>query len=304
MHYKASLENIRRAPFQALAAISVLTLTFFVTTFILLLAYGSNQVVRYFESRPQIIAFLGEEATDEQIGILQAKLKNDERIESIKFVSKEEALEIYRDATSENPLLGELVSPSIFPASIEFSVTNLTHTQDLISEVRDEDIVESVGFTATVGDQSSLGEVITKLREIATYVRVGGAISISVLILTSFLVLTVVIGLRITIQRKEIDNLNLIGARPSFIRAPITFEAINYAVIGTFLGWLLATVIVLYSTPTLLAYFHPIEVLPRSSQSFFLLLGALLAIELVVAIIIAVFGSFISVSRSLKITKK
>src|SRR5688572_6748548 len=118
-HFKTSFQYIRRAPFQALAAIAVLSLTFFVGTLIALLVYSSNQVLRAFETRPQVIAFLKKDSLEEEFMALQQKLKSDERLHDVKLVSKEEALEIYKSATSDNPLLGELVSPSIFPASIE-----------------------------------------------------------------------------------------------------------------------------------------------------------------------------------------
>ena len=67
IHLKTARDHIRRAPFQALAAIFVLTLTFFVTTVLAVLVYSSGQVLRYFETRPQIIAFLKNDITGEQI---------------------------------------------------------------------------------------------------------------------------------------------------------------------------------------------------------------------------------------------
>src|SRR3989344_1215495 len=191
MHLKTSLDNIKRAPFQALAAISVLTVTFFVTTLIAIIVYSSNQLIKYFETRPQFIAFLIDEVKDDEIASLKQKLENDPRVRAVRFVSKEEALGIYKEATSDNPLLGELVSPSIFPASIEFSPSELTHAQALIEEVKEEKIVESVGFTASVGGESAVSDVINRLKNISYYVRIAGASAVAVLALTSFLVLMV-----------------------------------------------------------------------------------------------------------------
>lgn len=303
IHIKSSWENIRRSPFQALAALIILVETFFVATLIVFLAYGSNKVVNYFESRPQIIAFLKDEATPDQISNLQDKLSNDNRVHQIRIVTKEEALSIYKDATSENPLLGELVSPSIFPASIEFSVNDLSFAEDLVNEMKKEEIIDTIGFTASVGGESSLGEVISRLRNIALYIRVGGVAAISLLGLTSFLVLVIIFALRIATRKKDIDNLSLIGATPGFIRAPIVFEAINYAVIGSFFGWFFAILIILYATPDILKFFAPIEVLPKNTQSLGILLGATLAAEMLSAIFIAIISSFFAVGRALKLVK-
>lgn len=300
MHLKTSLDNIRRAPFQAMAAISVLAITFFVTTLIAITVYSSNQLLKYFETRPQVIAFLVDDASEEEITSLKAKLEQDSRVNAVKFVSKEEALQIYKEATSDNPLLGELVSPSIFPASIEFSPSALEYAQDLISEVKQERIVESVGFTASVGGESAVGQVIERLEKITYYVRLAGVVSIGVLATTSFLVLMVVIGMRIVMKKDEIESLSLIGAKPWFIRSPLLLEAMHYAIIGVFIGWLAAVVLLMYASPSIFSYFTDIPVLPTDTTQFFLLLLAFLGGELLVGVLLALIGSTVAVSRSIK----
>ena len=94
-HLKSALSSLKRFPFQALAAIFILTVTFFVGTVLAILIYSSNQTLSFFETRPQIIAFLKTNATSETISALQHKLVADTRIKEIRYVSKEEALAIY-----------------------------------------------------------------------------------------------------------------------------------------------------------------------------------------------------------------
>src|SRR3990167_8727354 len=98
-HYKTSWSYIRRSPFQALAAVSVLAITFFVATVFSVLIYASSQLLNYFETRPQGVTFLKSDANEETVRSLQRKLDGDERVMSVKYVSKEEALEIYKKAT-------------------------------------------------------------------------------------------------------------------------------------------------------------------------------------------------------------
>ena len=278
IHIKTARDHIRRAPFQALAAIFVLFLTFFVMTILAITVYASGEVLKYFETRPQIIAFLKNDANADQINQLTEKLNSDPRIKETKYVSKEDALQIYKEATADNPLLSELVSPSIFPASLEFSVNDLSFAQKVIDEVKTEPIVEQVGFTASLGGEQSLPEVVERLRKVTWYVRAGGGAFSLILAGTSFLVLVVIIGMRMTTRRGEIEILDLIGATPGFIRSPIILEAIIYVLIGVFSGWLLAFLLVLYSTPSLLNYFGEIPILPESSGGLFMLFGIILAV--------------------------
>lgn len=153
IHLRTAADSVRRSPFQALAAVFVLALTFFVATNLVVLVYSSNNLLKYFETRPQIIAFLKDKVTPEAISALQNKLTSDLRVKDVRYVSKEEALEIYKTATSDNPLLGQLVSPTIFPASLEFSLNDLSHAEEIINEVKKEGIVNDVGFTASLGER-------------------------------------------------------------------------------------------------------------------------------------------------------
>lgn len=300
IHIKTAFDYIKRSPFQAFSAVTVLALTFFVATLMAVLVYSSSNVLKYFETRPQIISFLKSDATEEQVSALQNKLSDDSRVKSVKYVPKEEALAIYQRATSDNPLLGELVSPSIFPASLEFSVSDLNFAKPVIDEVKEEAIVDSVGFTAALGGNANLDEVISRLRTVSLYIRYGGVIFVSFLATVSLLVLLVIIGMRLATRKEEIEILNLIGATPGFIRSPIVLEAFIYSTLGVFFGWVFGFIVWLYATPTILAYFGEVTVLPRDSFQFFSLFLIILGIEFVVGTFLALVGSFLALSRAHK----
>jgi cell division transport system permease protein len=299
MYLKTALSNIRRSPFQAFSAILVLVVTFFVASIIAVLIYSSNQVLQYFETRPQVIAFLKSDAKESDINVLQNKLKNNNKIKDVKFVSKEAALLIYKNATSDNPLLGQLVTPSIFPASLEFSVKDLNNTQKLIDETKKEPIVDSVSFTASLGDESTLKDVISRLTKITFYIRVGGIVLSSVLAFTSFLVLMVIISMRIATKKSEIDTLSLMGATSSFIKLPLMFEAMIYVTIGVFVGWIVAVTLILYVTPSVINYFGAVPVIPKQGAPFLELIFGMLGVELFVGFIIAIIASYSAVTRAI-----
>lgn len=294
---------VRRAPYQAIAVVLVMAITFFVFTITSLVVFGSERLLRYVETRPQIIAFLKTETTSDAQNTLTEKLSKDSRIKDVKVVTKDEAFDIYKTATSDNPLLGQLVSPSIFPASIEFSLTDLSHAQAVISEVKENPAVDTVGFTANLGGESQLGATIDHLRNIAKSIRIAGVASVSVLVGTSFFVLLVVMSMRVSMRKNEIESMSLLGASGSFIRAPIVVEAIVYALLGAFIGWATSLLLVLYSSPALLKYFGQIEILPRPLPELMTLLGLIFGIEVLVALLISSIGAIIAVARSLRMIK-
>ena len=90
----------------------------------------------------------------------------------------------------------------------------------------------------------------------------------------------------------------MIGATPKFIRSPIILEAVIYATIGVFVGWVLTLILILYLTPTIISYFGQIPVLPKETLSFFGLFGVILLVEAAIGVILALMGSMLAISRA------
>lgn len=300
-HFKTAKKHIRRAPYQALSAIIIMTITFFVATMMAVLAFSSNETLKYFETRPQIIAFLKKGVSADQISALQRDLQTDSRIKDVEYVSPESALEIYREATSDKPLLSQLVSPKIFPASLEFSVTDLIHTQALIEELEGRESIDQIVYTANLGGSKSIATVIQTLQSITTYIRVGGLTILTFLLVSSLLILLVILGMRISSKREEIEILQLVGATPGFIRTPFVIEGVFYAVAGTFIGWTIASLVALYALPMVADFFRDVEGIPKEPFALFKILGIILGAELLLASLLGMAGSFIAIRRYLKI---
>ena len=95
--WSSSWKYMRRSPYQALAAIFIMTQTFFVISLFTFVIYGSARIISYFESQPQVTAFFKDEATQDEINALGEDLQQSGKVSELKFISKAEALEIYKD---------------------------------------------------------------------------------------------------------------------------------------------------------------------------------------------------------------
>ncbi|MCX7928220.1 MAG: permease-like cell division protein FtsX [Patescibacteria group bacterium] len=302
MHFKTAWKNVCRSPFQAMAAIFVLSVTFFVVTILFVLTYSFSEIIKYFETRPQIIVFIKDDASVSDVDQFRERIQNDHRISEIRYVSKEEALEIYKQATADNPLLSELIDPSIFPASYEISVKTIDFTKELINEISKELVVESVGYTAaSFKDPNSLQKVVDRLKTFTSYLRYGGGAFALFLIGTSFLVLIVIISIRMASRKLEVETLELIGATSWFIMAPILIEGLFYSIFGVLFGWFAGFLLVLYSTPYLISYFRDIAFLPTATNDLLFMFGFILVLELAIAFFLALFGTSVAFSRLKKI---
>lgn len=285
-----SRRNIRRTPYQALAALMVMFLTFLALSGFLLLATGSQQILYYYESKPQAIAFFKDGTTLNDVKAIQNALNQTGRITKFKYVSKDEALQIYRDRNKANPMLLELVTANILPASLEISTKTPEDLKPISEIVKKEPVVEEVVFPE---------DVVDKLTSATRLIRIVGGGVVGFLIAFSTLIIVMIIGFKIRIKRDEIETMKLLGASNWFIRMPFIFEGIFYAATGAFLGWLGSFMIVWYFEPLLSNNLG--EVATSIFPIPIIVMLLFLFSNLFVAAIIGAIGSFIAVRRYLHI---
>ncbi len=286
--FKFTKKNIRRTPYQAMAASMVMFLTFLALTLFLLLAFGSQKILQYYESKPQAIAFFKDGITDADVATIKNALMQTGKVTSLKYVSKEDALQIYRDRNKNNPTLLELVTANILPASLEISTFSPEDLDPIAQVLKKEPVIEEVVYPE---------DVVQSLTKATHIVRLVGGSAVTFLIVFSVLVILMVIGFKIRLRRKEIEIMKLIGASTWFIRSPFIFEGIIYGIIGATLAWALCYILVWYFTPFIQGSLGDIHILPVPVSTMFSLLG----IELLVAILIGGIGSFGAVRRYLRI---
>lgn len=281
-------KNIRRTPYQALAATMIMFLTFLTLLLFLLVALGSQKVLQYFESKPQVIAFFQDSATQNDVELIEKSLQQTGKVKSLKYISKEEAFQIYKDLNSGNPEMYEVVTSTMLPASLEVSTNNLTDLQYINEILSKEPVVRTVGFPK---------DVVQNVLESTTLVRWVGGIIVCFLIFFSILIILMIIGFKIRIKRNEIEIMRLLGASTWFIRAPFIWEGISYAMIGATTAWIASYITLWYFTPFLQPKLSEVpDLLPVSP----LIMIELLAIVLLSAMIIGFIGSFSAVRRYLK----
>ncbi len=297
---KTTGKNIRRMPFQTLAAIGVLTLTFFVSTVFVLVALGSQQILNHFETRPQVIAYLNEGISNGQIDELKKRLVDSNKVQEVKYVSKEEALAIYKESVGNDPLLLgtvtnlSLVTADILPASLEIAAIDPKDFPQIIEILKSSDIVgvDARGEKDIDFPQS----VVSELTAWTNGVRMAGMVLILALSLSSLMTIVIILGMKISARRIEISTMQLLGAGKNFIVLPYLFESLFYTVFGALFGWLFAYIGLLYATPFLVPRLSGIIELPVSP----LVMLVVLAGMLVLAWLLGIISGFVAIGRFLK----
>lgn len=282
-----ALKSIRRSPYQALVAVMMMTLSFFVAYTFVFVLFVANKALEYIETRPQVIAYFEVKAPSEQISAAQAQMETKSYVADVKVISKQEALRIFQEENKKDPLLAELVSADILPASLEVSARSVQHLAQISKDLEAMEGVEEVIYQK---------DVIENLSRWARLIRQSGLFITCVLFLITFLLVFVILSLRVVAKRKEIGIMNLLGASRWYIRGPYIYEGIIYGLSGAILGGIGSLIVMLYATPAIVAFFGSIQVLPIPPD----VIAAIFGSGLIVGICLGLFSSSLAVTRFIK----
>ncbi len=228
---KFSLQDISRNIWLSVVTVTILILSMLsINTLILLRAISDNAVVAIKE-KIDLSLYLKPDSPESEILELKNRINSMERVRLVKYTSKQEALNFFRDKNKNNPEILQAIlelgknplSPSlvIVPEDVEM-------IPDLIEELRaiDSNIIESRDFS----DNRILLE---KINTITDRISDVGFFIILVFIITSLLVVYNSIKVAVYTQKREIEIMRLVGASNSFIYLPFLFSAVIYTLMAT-----------------------------------------------------------------------
>ncbi|MBP3884341.1 MAG: permease-like cell division protein FtsX [Olsenella sp.] len=293
--------HFRRNWSTVLGAIVTIFLSLFVIGLFVIGSVMLANIVGNVEDRVTIQAFLSDNAKQESVDALQAKVKGWENVESVTYKSKDEALKEYKETMSnrnaadavaaldgENPVPASLVINLSDPKSVESVANKLIGDSDFASVADDpNDPTASVQYGR---------ETVERLFSVTSVLRVGVIVLVGLLAFIAFVFINNTIRLAIAARRREIAIMRLVGASNSFIRGPFMTEGLLEALIGSILAVIVLNVgmaIVLpriQSSLQFLAFQMPLNTLLLTYFSL-----------VVIGMLLGFFGSMIAMRRYLKV---
>lgn len=285
--FKTAYHHIRRSPYQAFAAIIIMMVTFFAVSIFAFLILGSSKVITYFESIPRVTAFFKNDAKQADIDALKSQLLATEKVESIKFVSKEDAFGIFKQKNKAKPLFMDLVTPDILPSSFEIATKQLSDLSGVATALTSSPLVDSVSFYQNA---------VPRLLSWTQAIRTIGIVVVVVLAFESLLIMTIIIGLKISQKREDIEIMRLIGATKLYISGPFLLEGMYYGAMGALLGSGIAIGALIYATPLLMKVLTEIPIFPISPLFFV----ELVCVELILGMVLGSISSWLTVNRYIK----
>lgn len=227
---KFSFQDIARNVWLTIVTLTILLLALFSINMLMTVRVISDSAVVAIKEKINISLYLKPETPESEIMALKAKISNSEKVKSIVYVSKQSALEIFREKYKNNQsvlaALKELGRNPLSP-SLTIIPKNFADSGLLINELRmiDNPIIESRDFSDNT-------VILNKINSITQRVNEVGFFIIIMFILTSLLVIYNAIRVAIYTHRQEIEIMRLVGASNFFIYMPYIVSAFVYTLLS------------------------------------------------------------------------
>lgn len=293
---KEIIKSIKRTPYQSLAGFSVLFFTLFLAILVIFFMSFLYGLLNYVESRPQVTIYFKNETSENDIFKFREELVNSQKVLSVNYISKNEAFKIYKQLNKDNPLLLEMVSADILPASLEIYAKKPEYLPELAKMLEDKPGVDEVNFQKVI---------VERLISLTNTVKKISLVFFIFLIFNALVTLLTIGHFKIALKKDEIELLKLLGATNSYVEKPFIKEGIFFGLISSIFSFGIFAVSFLYFQPFINSYMKGVENLLITLGSVKLTIWPLnLFFLLTVFVFSALFGITISVVSVVLATKK
>ncbi len=238
---KEALYSFRGNLVQSIAAITTVALCLMVVGLILLVLFVGGALIENIENKVEIQVYLeGADITAAASTVTKTEIENQAHetirawpeVSGVEYVSKDEALEEFRETFQDNPDILNQLSDNPLPASFRISLVDPRDVDKVAERIK-----QLPNITGLVGDPETNIEygrdTVEKLFALTKWISYAAAGFAGMLIFVSLVLITNTIRLAIFARRKEIAIMRLVGASSWFIRWPFLLEGMFEGLIGS-----------------------------------------------------------------------
>ncbi|MFH1149501.1 MAG: permease-like cell division protein FtsX [Actinomycetota bacterium] len=292
--FKESTSSMRRNMALTIAAVMVTTLSLVILGVVSMSVHAGNGLAASMKERvDEIRVFLKENITVEERTSMESYIRKMTEVKSVKYISKEEALEQFKDMYKDQPDMIEQIEGNPFPAEFKVRMKDPKYNTEVAKrlETRPEVSVDDAGKKEIKNPR----DVVEKVLKWTGAIQKFGMAVVLAFGLVSIALVSITIRMAIYARRKEISIMKLVGATNWFIRWPFILEGVMEGFFGAIVSILIAVAVN--------AWF--ITKLESAAENVTLVGNAYLAILsvglVVIGIVIGAVGSALALRRYIEV---
>ena len=192
-----------------------------------LVAINADKMHSQAEDENEFLAFIDETYTDAQIQQLQNQVLELDNVDSVTFVTKEEAKDTYLEGHEDDGLYAN-IPDDVFRDRFSIHVVDLELFEQTVDQVR------ALPGIANIRAAGELAEGFVTVRNVATVIAV---VLVLILAAVSLFIISNTIRLATFARREEIAIMKMCGATNSFVRWPFVFEGLMLGIAGALISF-------------------------------------------------------------------
>lgn len=215
---------------KGLASLSIISITAVLILFgiVLLLVLNMTKVIAETGDKVDaVVVYLTEDATDDQINTIIGEAEKTKNIDSVHFVSEEEALEKFKgslDIEANDEYIFDILEEFPLPRSVEFKVIEVEKSDEVVSAVHDLEGVDVIEYP---------NELIGKIVQMTQWVKILGVIVVGILLVIAIILIHNTIKAALSNRQREIEIMQYVGATRGYIVRPFLMEGIFFGLIAS-----------------------------------------------------------------------
>ncbi|WP_294364225.1 permease-like cell division protein FtsX [uncultured Ruminococcus sp.] len=210
------VENIWKNRMMAFASFCVLLVSLLLVGMSILFYMNLNSMIGGVEDKNEVIVYMDEGTTDQQLAEFQTELEQIDNISKISFYSKEQAFEDLKSSMKDYELLFDSLgddNPLIDGYRIQ--IQDISQINTTISQIEQLDHIYSIRAPM---------DFVNILTEVRKIVSVIFGVIIAALIVISVVIVSNATKASVFARREEIQIMKYVGATNAFIRIPFFVE--------------------------------------------------------------------------------
>ena len=223
--------SFRRNFLMGFTAITTVAITLFIVGFFAVLVFDIQSIMNSIRGQVELAVYIQDNISPELNEYIEDEISSWEETENIIYVSKEQALERFKEQNEGSDILKEIQGNPL-PASFEITLNDPEKVELVALRFIDKDGNFIEGIDDVVYGQT----YVNKLFSITAIIGTIALLIIIVLLLATVVLIFNTIRLSIYARRKEIEVMKLVGATNWFVRVPFLFEGFFEGFLGSIMS--------------------------------------------------------------------
>ncbi|MHB0914961.1 MAG: permease-like cell division protein FtsX [Thermoleophilia bacterium] len=230
--FSEAINSLVRNWVMSVAAVVTVLISMLILGVGMIFFFNIEDVISDLKNKLEIEVFIKNTATQDEINDLGAEIQGMPEVDTVYFISKDEALERMRKQLGENADMLDAMSGNPLPASYQIRLKDPQNLKEVAERFYDNPVVDNTPGKDPPDGVKYGGETSERVLRLTTILLIIIAGTVALLTVASVLLISNTIRLSIFARRREIEIMRLVGATNWFIRWPYVIEGLFSGLLG------------------------------------------------------------------------